>query len=280
MRRWDLHVHTQWSDGSTPVREAVRYAARIGLAGIAVTDHDAMEMVPYAKDEGEKLGVEVIDGAEISAADKNTGRRVHILVYCPRDKRPLEPLFEQMAKRRYEAGEKMLDLLIKRFPITREMVYEQAKNSKTIYKTHLMRAVMELGFSLSIYGELYNELFGSNGCCKQRIEYPDAEQVALAAQKSGGVVILAHPQVYDSFETAERLATMGLIDGIENSYPRKTADTAEMHERIIKKYGLITTGGTDYHGYYTTAPHPLGSCTADETQLDALKALLEEKRKN
>lgn len=276
---WDLHVHTAWSDGSMAVEDVVSFAARRGLSGIAITDHDAMDMIPLAQKEAIKFGIDIVPGTELSSIDYFTGRKVHLLVYYPNDISSLEPLFESMAQRRRKAGEEMIELLIKKYPVTRELVLKQSNKSKTIYKVHLLRALIEMGYSDTIYGPLYQELFGSHGSCVRSVEYFDTFEAAKAARASGGVVVLAHPNVYDSFDAADRLAKEGLIDGIEYKYPRQDIKTIERHDRLVREYNLITTGGTDYHGFYTTLPNPVGTCITSEYELLQMHKLVEMKRK-
>ena len=54
MKKIDLHTHTDISDGSETPEAAVRLAKSLGLAAIAVTDHDTAAGVKRAKAEGEK----------------------------------------------------------------------------------------------------------------------------------------------------------------------------------------------------------------------------------
>ncbi len=279
MLRWDLHVHTAWSDGSMAVADVVAFAARRGLGGIAVTDHDAMDMVASARQAAKAAGIGILPGVELSCIDHDTDRKVHLLVYGPQTPEPLEPLFDLMAKRRRQTGEEMIDLLVKHYPVTREQVLDQAKNSKTIYRVHLLRALLELGYSDRVYGALYQALFGREGVCRRQVDYIDVYDGAKAAQASGGAVVLAHPDVYDSFDIGERLAKGGLIDGLEYSYPRRDPAHLEKHDRLVRAYGLLTTGGTDFHGFYTTTPNPVGTCTTSEYELSQLHKLIELKRK-
>lgn len=277
--RWDLHVHTAWSDGSMAVADVVAFAARRELSGIAITDHDAMDMIVPAQQAARTVGIDIIPGAELSCIDHDTGRKVHLLVYCPQTLSPLVPLFETMAARRQKAGEEMVDLLVKYYPVTREQVLNQAANSKTIYRVHLLRALIELGYSDRVYGSLYQVLFGREGVCRRQVAYIDVYDGAKAAQASGGAVVLAHPDVYDSFDIGERLARAGLIDGLEYNYPRRDPKHVSQHDRLVRTYGLITTGGTDFHGFYTTTPNPVGTCTTSEYELAQLHKLIELKRK-
>lgn len=276
---WDLHVHTAWSDGSMAVTDVVTFAALRGLRGIAVTDHDAVDMVAPAQRAAEAAGIDIIPGAELSCIDHDTGRKVHLLVYCPQTLSPLEPLFDTMAERRHKVGEEMIDLLVRHYPVTREQVMVHAQNSKTIYRVHLLRTLLERGYSDRVYGSLYQALFGKEGVCRRQVEYIDVYEGAQAARKSGGAVVLAHPDVYDSFDIGQRLAKAGLIDGLEYRYPRRDPAHIEKHDRLVKTYGLLTTGGTDFHGFYTTTPNPVGTCTTSEYELSQLHKLIELKRK-
>lgn len=278
MSRWDLHVHTDWSDGSMAVADVVVFAARRGLRGIAITDHDAMDMVAPAQQLAKTVGIDVIPGAELSCVDHDTGRKVHLLVYCPQTRAPLEPLFDAIAARRRRVGEEMIDLLIKHYPVTRQQVLIQAQSSKTIYRVHLLRALLELGYSDRVYGSMYRTLFGADGVCRRQVEYIDVYDGAKAARASGGAVVLAHPDVYDSFDIGEQLAKAGLIDGLEYSYPRRDPGHIQKHDRLVRDYGLLTTGGTDFHGFYTTTPNPVGTCTTSEYELSQLHKLIELKR--
>ena len=74
----DLHLHTTVSDGSYTPAELVRHAAELGLAAVAVTDHDAVAGCAEAAAVGESLGVEVVPGIEIST---KYGGPVHLLGY-------------------------------------------------------------------------------------------------------------------------------------------------------------------------------------------------------
>lgn len=130
---------------------------------------------------------------------------------------------------------------------------------------------MELGYANTIYGPLYGELFGKpDGTCLRQVEYPNVYETAQTARESGGAVVLAHPGVYRSFAVADRLAGMGLIDGIEYRYPRRREEDAALHDELVSRHHLLSTGGTDFHGCYTTNPHPLGSCTTSAEELQRL----------
>ena len=94
-----------------PVEEAVEFAARRGLAGLAVSDHDSMEMVGRARRRAASLGLTVIPAAELSCIDPDTRRKVHLLVYAPSRPEVLEPHFRLLAGRRRRVGEEIIGLV-------------------------------------------------------------------------------------------------------------------------------------------------------------------------
>ena len=143
-----------------PVEEAVEFAARRGLAGLAVSDHDSMEMVGRARRRAASLGLTVIPAAELSCIDPDTRRKVHLLVYAPSRPEVLEPHFRLLAGRRRRVGEEIIGLVCRLYPVKAERIYELARESGTIYRVHILRALMELGYANTIYGPLYGELFG------------------------------------------------------------------------------------------------------------------------
>ena len=68
MKRFDLHTHSIYSDGTYAPVELVCAAAEVGLSFIALTDHDCMDGVHEAVHAGEKYGLCVLAGVEFDCA--------------------------------------------------------------------------------------------------------------------------------------------------------------------------------------------------------------------
>ena len=75
----DLHCHTKLSDGSLGIEDIIVQAKRTGIEFISITDHDTMSSLSRSKILGERYGVRVLPGVELSAWDKSRGRKLHIL---------------------------------------------------------------------------------------------------------------------------------------------------------------------------------------------------------
>ena len=112
MRRIDLHVHTNISDGSETPEGAVRYAKEHGICAIAITDHDTTNGVKRAQKEGERTDVEVVSGLELGCGWY--GREVHMLGYdVDPDNAELKKTLDWIVEDRNERNRKMAALMVK-----------------------------------------------------------------------------------------------------------------------------------------------------------------------
>ncbi len=275
---YDLHTHSTCSDGSIPPAAIPQLALRQKLQGFALTDHDTMRGVADAQQAGRECGVDVLAGAEISAFDPSTGLRVHLLALLPKRIDVLSVLFDRMHENRESAVLRSFEVLKKRYPITEEDVRRFSASAGTIFRAHIMRALMEQGYSDRIFGDLYYQLFSrKEGIAYCPVEYIPMEEAAATARDAGCCVILAHPGVYDSFGSAERLASRGLIDGIERDYPRRKEGEIQRIDALIERYRLLGTGATDFHGCYASPAHPMATCATPDEVVDRIRDIAEKR---
>jgi len=268
----DMHCHSNLSDGSTHVDRIVEYAVRAGMDFISLSDHDTMDGVQRAVSLGKKAGLEVVPGLEISTVDGKTGRNAHLLCYLPKYPDKLLAMTSHTLASRREQAECVLQEVRKHYPVTKADVERAADGSTTIYRQHIMRALMEQGYSQAVFTDFFKEVFSS---IPYKVELPDVRDAAKLVREAGGVAVLAHPGWYDSLELAEELAKSGAIQGIELSHPRNTDEDKKAIMRLINEYALVPTGGSDYHGFYTSNPHPIGTCTMPGEALELLRRIRE-----
>lgn len=268
----DLHCHSKLSDGSTNLEDIVFYAKRSGLDFLSITDHDTMSGISRAEVLGKRYGVTVVPGVEISCTDLNTGRRVHVLCYLPQKPDRMVGLLTRILEERRKAGEQMIHNVMRFFPITQEHVNRYVAASKSIYKVHIMQALLDLGYDSKIYGELYNALFGTNEKnCLVPVKYPDVEEVLEVVKDAKGVAVIAHPSIYDSMELVQRLAQTKQIQGVEVHHPRNTKKDQQLLLELAAEYKLVEVGGTDFHGYYAPdSANPIGTCVTNEENIKKL----------
>lgn len=266
----DLHCHSVCSDGGTSVENVVRLAKLQGLKAIALTDHDTFKGIEEAKFYGDKYGVNIVHGAEISAYDFTRNRLVHILCYNSKYPEVFNETFKTISLSRKNAMIKAMNIVSKHYGINMEMVEQLAEESTTVFKSHIMKALMVAGYTDKVYGELFKKLFNwQNGIARTRIAYPDVKEVIELVHKAEGVAILAHPSVYDTIPAIPSLIEMG-IDGIECDYPRNTSADKEILLDYVKKYNLLQTGGTDFHGYSCGSVNPIGTCVTSDEDFEKL----------
>lgn len=274
----DLHVHTTLSDGSLGMEEVIAQAKRIGLDFISITDHDTMSSISRAKVLGERYGIQTIPGVELTAWDKVRNRKVHILCYAPQKPDRLEGICRRCSEIRQSCAKETVANVLKLFPITSDDIMKHVSGSKSIYKQHILHALIEYGYSTHFYGKLNDELFNEEtGSCIVEREYPDINYVLELIHSARGAAVMAHPIVYDSLDLLDSLAAEGKIDGVEVFHYSANEEQQAMLLAKANEYDLIVTGGSDFHGLYNIKPTHLGKYTTDKENIDRILKLCSRK---
>ncbi|MCL2087045.1 MAG: PHP domain-containing protein [Oscillospiraceae bacterium] len=276
----DLHCHTTLSDGSLGIEEVISQAKRAGVTHLAITDHDTLSSLSRAAVLGKRYGVKIIPAVEISAFDGSRGVKAHILCYMPAKPDRLEGLCLRTTENRKKRGRNMANKVVSKYPISLDNIARYAGGSKAIYRCHIMHALMDYGYTIDLYGDIYNEIFDINsGLCAEEVkheihEYPEVHFALQLIHSSGGLAVLAHPNVYNNFDLVEELAQKGEIDGVE-VWHRSLSEPDDRQKliEIADKYGLITTGGSDFHGFYNHYAISIGDNITPPESLVKMKAL-------
>lgn len=246
----DLHVHTTASDGALSPREVVRRAKEMGLKAIAITDHDTVEGIAEAVQEGTRRGIEVVPGVELSVDWPNG--TFHVLGYYinPEDLQ-LKEVLAIVQRAREERNWKMLDRLRQLgFELTMEEVRSFSRDGQ-ICRPHFALAMVKRGYVTSVEEafEKYLKKGGPAYVEKFKLKPEEAVKVILEA---GGLPVLAHPYTLEVGEEnlkalVKELKRIGL-QGIEVYYPDHTPEQIALYRRIAEEFDLAPTGGTDFHG--------------------------------
>ena len=246
-------------------------AKRSGITTLAITDHDCLAGVVRAKIIGERYGITVIPAVELSCTDPKRGGKAHMLCYFPDKPERLEGLCKRNSQHRKNAGKLMALKASQKFPLTPEFIVKCAAGSTNLYKQHIMQALMEAGFTTTIFGDLFDQLFKKSSPDNILVEatYPSPQETLEAIHDAGGIAVLAHPGFYDNFELLDELIELGL-DGVEVWHPENTPEQQEYLKKKAKKHHLVMTGGSDFHGRYNAYPIRLGDYGPDEDALAAL----------
>ncbi|NRF94610.1 PHP domain-containing protein [Paenibacillus frigoriresistens] len=274
----ELHCHTNISDGSYSFNEVVDSAQKEKVSHLAITNHDTTRGLNEMMIQGKERGIEIIPGIEISAYDCKRQTRVHILGYfIEPGHSALEDLCSPLLEQRHQACLTMVRHLIEAgYAITLDQVMKFAEGGTGIYKQHIMHALIEQGYTTTIYGELYRKLFsrGMNGeepgIAYIPMKYVDAKLAIQAIGQAGGVSVLAHPGQYHNFDAVPELVESGL-QGIEAWHPLHSPDDEVKAQEYALEYDLVVTGGSDFHGYYGEKEVLLGSKSPGISCVDELR---------
>lgn len=250
MKQIDLHVHSNKSDGTYTPTELVDYALEKGLSAFALTDHDTTagltEALAYAKGKP----IEVIPGIEFST--EYIGKDVHILgLYINYDAPAFQAKLQAFVDSRINRNIKMCrNLQEAGIDITYDKLCAENPGA-VITRAHYAAYLTEHGYAKS-RAEAFDRYVGDH--CRYyvpREKITPAQAVELILQ-AGGVPILAHPPLYHMGN--ERLdALVGTLKqaglmGIEAIYSSYNNQDGRDMLRLAKKYGLLLSGGSDFHG--------------------------------
>lgn len=244
MREIDLHVHTTASDGTSTPREAVRRAAELGLRAVAITDHDTISGHAEAVAAGAEYGVEVVPGIEVST---RYGVSIHILGYYLER---LTPLLAGCVGERDRRNEKIAArMAADGLPVSYAEM--KARFGEAIGRPHFGRILVELGLAESV-SDAFDRYLGRDKPYFVPRRAIDTDSAVEAIVQSGGVPVLAHPFQYrkndaELRELIERCVSHGLR-GMECRYSGYDARQVRYLEDLAEEYGLLKTGGSDFHG--------------------------------
>jgi predicted metal-dependent phosphoesterase TrpH len=156
-----------------------------------------------------------------------------------------------------------VDLIIKAgYAICREDLSDYAARDGTVYRQHIMHALADRGYTAAIYGPLYTRLFGPGGIAYVEARYMNAEEAVRLIRDCGGLAVLAHPFQYDTMGFLPRLVELGL-SGIEYKHPTQSPERQRAVREAARHYGLLLTGGSDFHGLYSENPVLPGAMDAE-----------------
>jgi 3',5'-nucleoside bisphosphate phosphatase len=249
----DLHAHSTASDGSRAPADVIREAKRIGLAAIALTDHDTVAGIREAISVGEDLGVRVVPGVELSAVEGDV--ETHILGLHLSDTRELEAKLVALREMRRTRAERMVQRLNELgVRIEFASVLEQAAGG-AIGRPHVARAMIAEGWAVD-FRDAFDRYLG-NG----RPAYVTKERLAVAEataliHRAGGLAILAHPSHSGTLERIAAFVDQGM-DGVEVRHPSHSAEDTVRLAALVEHFSLVPSGGSDWHGS-SDGPRTLG----------------------
>lgn len=262
----DLHTHSTASDGARAPEDVVAAAAAAGLAAIALTDHDTLAGVERARAAAAGGGaLRVVAGAELSAVEGN--REVHLLALHVERVDDLERALAVFRDARLERAAQMVERLnALGVPVTLDAVLAEA-GSGAVGRPHVARALVA-GKFVGDLREAFDRYLANGRPAhveKHRLSLADAIRLAHDA---GGIAVLAHPGPEGTRARIEELTRLGL-DGVEVRHPGHSAEDTARLGALADHFGLVKSGGSDWHGGTAEGPRALGGMQIPGEWLEA-----------
>ena len=253
----DLQMHSTRSDGVLTPDELVTRCAGQGLTTIAVTDHDTLDHIPAVLAAGERIGVRVIPGTELSVSHR--GFEFHMLAFfVDAGNLALRNRLEDFRQSRLGR----MDAIITRF---HELGFELERAdverlaSGTVGKPHIAQAVLERNAArfasegITTYAGVIGQYL-ADGCPAHvnRAKFEVTEAIQLV-HSAGGLAFMAHPgwtfrKEFGNFPTfLTELHKLGL-DGVEVFYSQHDESTTRAVRAEAIRLGLLESAGSDFHG--------------------------------
>jgi 3',5'-nucleoside bisphosphate phosphatase len=241
----DLHLHTNFSDGTYTPEELVHHAVRQGLSAIALTDHDTVEGCARAEAACVANGLEFISGSELTAEIDDT--EIHLLGYFLRAEEPrlVRELARFQAVRQQRVVEMVARLNRLGIGLESERVFAIA-NCRSPGRPHVGRALVEGGFCGTVDEAFERYLKQGRPAWVPKCKMSAVDSIGLI-QGAGGVAVLAHPGLNRVDEAIPRLVEAGL-DGLECYHTKHATSTARHYLEMARRMDLLVTGGSDCHG--------------------------------
>jgi predicted metal-dependent phosphoesterase TrpH len=215
---------------------------------LALTDHDTTAGFPEAQAAGDRHAVRVIPGIELSTATSAPRGELHLLGYG------IDPAHaefqETLASLRVSSARRLL-LILKRL---RELgvdvpdsAIERGQDAHSLGRPHIARALVARGHAASIQ-DAFERYLGYG-----RPAYIPKDKLAPVAaigliRRAGGLPFMAHPATLPDY--AARLPELidGGLVGLEAYYGEYDAALRAQLADFAAQLGLLTSGGSDYHG--------------------------------
>ena len=277
MAGYDLHTHTDMSDGTTTIEDNVRVAVELGLEGLGVTDHDTTEPFVCARAAAEGTGLELVLGTEFSA--EHVGSSVHVLGYwIDAGHQPLQDEMDRLRNERFRRAEE----IVAKFQglgidVSFARVQELAGESP-IGRPHIAKAVVETG-AVEEMQEVFDRYLADGGPAYVPKYAVDPVAAVELIRGAGGVAVVAHPGLYSARsradgtrgmedEVIEAMAGAGMA-GIEADHPVHTDEERARFRDLARGLGLVVTAGSDFHG--EAKDLSLGESTTPRDRVERLR---------
>lgn len=249
--KFDLHTHTLASDGMNAPAENVRLAKEKGLAGLAITDHDTVAGIAEAREAGARLSLVVVPGVEIST--RAGGKDIHVLGYFLNDRDGL--LLERLERLRAVREERNAKIIANLQKLGISITLQEVKDGlsrplrpdESVGRPHIADALVRKGVAKDMR-DAFDRYLAEGKPGYASLPRIGPEEAMQWVREAGGAPVLAHPGLYGADDLVRKILENGKPAGIEVYHSDHGPDAEKRYMAMAEQFGLIATGGSDYHG--------------------------------
>ncbi|MGH4124350.1 MAG: PHP domain-containing protein [Clostridium sp.] len=277
--KFDFHMHSVYSDGSSTIERIFHIAQELNLSGIAITDHDTVLGLENADKLSKRYGIPFVPAAEFTAFEQET--KFHVLGYGIDYKSPdLIDYSQDIQNKLNERSKRQIKLMQDNgIGISKEEFFKEGQGGP-LYRAKILKVLSRYGYlneedimtSLKAYFAK-----GAPFYIQDDIKYPSFEEIVNLIKSNNGIIVLAHPgKIKGKSESLYwDIINSGLLDGVEVYHTANNIDIRKELINIAKEKELIITGGSDYHGHYNKYKTPMGGIELPEQVFKNLSPYLQ-----
>lgn len=248
-RYCDLHTHSTYSDGTLTPAQLITEAQKQGLSAIALTDHNTVAGLPAFLEAAVDSGVEAVPGVEFSTEYREMELHILGLYIRPEHYETVNRLLQQFLDRKEQANIAMIQRLNQAgIPLNYEKIRQASAGS--INRAVIGAEMVRMGVCESVK-EAFSQWLSPKKGYYIPPKRPDAFETIRFIKSIGAVAVLAHPFLsMDEGMLRAFLpeAVRAGLDGMEVYYSTFDAQTTLLAEKIAEEYGILKSGGSDFHG--------------------------------
>ena len=277
----DMHAHTNYSDGDLSPQDLIRLAIDKRVGTLAITDHDTIEGIKKVNRNEDIIvdtGIEIINGIELSA--KSDKGRMHILGYGI-DLNNVS-LNKKMTDLRDNSINSVLSIMeqIKRDYGIRfgyDDIKELVNANHNLGRPDLAKFCVKYGYATTSQDAFDKYLIEAHNKTRQTSKGLLYQECLELIKNSGGISVLAHPKSLELSEKEFLILLKDMIScglkGIEVYHSSHSKEETDYYLEIANRYGLLISGGSDFHGKTVKPDIELGTGKDNNIRIKKLSLL-------
>ncbi|MBD7909879.1 MULTISPECIES: PHP domain-containing protein [Clostridium] len=267
MKYADLHIHSSYSDGCLCPEEIVKMAKERGVKCISITDHDTIASQYIVKERKSELIV--IPGIEFSTEYNDL--EIHILGYRIDIENPkLSEAIYKLRDARIERAKDIINILKDKdiFIDIDDLIKD---GDFSLGRGNIAKEMVKKGY-VSNFKEAFTKYLMQGKIAYVQGKKQSYKEIIKLIEECGGIAVLAHPgKIYRSIEVEKIIKELKCygLKGLEVYHPSHSKEQINYFYNLSKKYKLLITGGSDFHGV-KNGDCSLGSQGISELLLDKI----------